>query len=151
MLGNIRVIKEQVIEILSLSEYTLNWIFSILLICALLSLGYSYFCDYRLKILFSKFSSLLFLSQNLNLNEEITRYSYKKEYFIWETDLENFINKEIQQSKIDKLLFAPKQAIIQKEIKHYIITDLCSKKIIKFGVATNLNRKFIVPSDNKNW
>ncbi len=148
ILGNIKIIKDLIDQVLTLSDGIINWIFSILLLYAILSLAYSYFCNFRLIILCSKFSTLSFLSQKLSIHKaDEYPYYYNTHGFILETDIETIIIDEIQNSKVDRILFAPKQALIQKEIKNYIITDLHSKKIIDFGSASNLNRKFTVSID----
>ena len=144
LLTNMAVIKKQLTQIFTLSENTLNWIFLVILAISLMSMSYNYLCSHRLKILYSRFSSLSIL-KDINIRESY-KWGYREQY-ITETDVEEFVSLKIESSKIDKILFVSKRDIIQKELKNYIITELTAKKIAKYGMPNMINRKFMLISN----
>ncbi len=145
LLTNVAIIKKQLTQILILSESTLNGMFLAILAISLLSMAYNYLCNYRLKILYSRFS-LLSILKDIHITEHYNKWGYVEQYMT-ETDIEEFVLLKINSSKIDKILFVLKRDIIQKALKNYIVTELTAKMIAKYGMPNMINRKFMLTSN----
>lgn len=146
VLSNIAIVKKYLTQIMTLSDDVLNWIFIIILSLSLLSIIYTYICNHRLKMLYSRFSSLSIL-KDINITEHRKKWGYGMDRYITETDIEEFISSKIEASIVDKILFISKRDIIQNELKNYVITELTTKKIATYGDPNMINRKFMLTSN----
>lgn len=148
VLGSITKIKQYIVQTISLSESTLNWIFGMIIIFVLISMLYRWISNYRLTILSDKFSEVTFLKDRISITGTVKPYNTIN--YIFESDIESFIENEIKQSVIDKFLFALKMPVIKKELKHYIVSLLYEKKTITTGVAVGFDRRFEVASNTSS-